>query len=199
MASHDDEFVEYVAARRARLQRTAFLLCGDPHRAEDIVQTALTKLYLAWPRARRADSVDAYVRRVIVNTHLSDRRRAAHRYERTGLQAVPDPIAVETGPEDRDDLWSALRELPAAKRRVVVLRHYWGLSVAETAEDLGISTGTVKSQTHEAIAILRSRLATRPRERTTTACPPPDPSPAGPSAPARHATAPLTTTSRRTT
>ena len=74
-ALRDDGFTAYVAGRRAHLFRTAYLLCGDPHRAEDIVQTALAKLYVAWPRASRADSVDAYVRRVIINSHLDERRR----------------------------------------------------------------------------------------------------------------------------
>ncbi len=70
--TRDDGFTAYVAGRRAHLFRTAYLLCGDPHRAEDIVQTALAKLYVAWPRASRADSVDAYVRRVIINSHLDE-------------------------------------------------------------------------------------------------------------------------------
>ncbi len=73
--TRDDGFTAYVAGRRAHLFRTAYLLCGDPHRAEDIVQTALAKLYVAWPRASRADSVDAYVRRVIINSHLDETRR----------------------------------------------------------------------------------------------------------------------------
>jgi DNA-directed RNA polymerase specialized sigma24 family protein len=69
-AARDDGFTAYVAERRAHLYRTAYLLCGDPHRAEDIVQTALAKLYAAWGRASRMDSVDAYARRVVVNSHL---------------------------------------------------------------------------------------------------------------------------------
>src|SRR5689334_2703103 len=73
--TRDDGFTAYVAGRRAHLYRTAYLLCGDPHRAEDIVQNALAKLYVAWPRASRADSVDAYVRRVIINSHLDEHRR----------------------------------------------------------------------------------------------------------------------------
>lgn len=71
----DRSFGEYVAARRAHLYRTAYLLCGDPHRAEDIVQLALTKLYVAWPRVSRLDSVDAYVRRIVVNAHIDETRR----------------------------------------------------------------------------------------------------------------------------
>lgn len=153
------DFVDYVAARRARLHATAYLLCGDDQRAEDIVQTALTKLYVAWPRVQRADSVDAYVRRSIINTHHTETRRPWRR-ESPGLERVPDPPAPEPGREVDDDLWTALHDLSRGQREVVVLRHYWGLSVEETAAELGISPGTVKSQTSAALSRLRSRLAT---------------------------------------
>lgn len=164
----DSGFGDYVATRRDRLYRTAYLLCGDAHRAEDIVQVALSKLYVAWPRAVRADSVDAYARRTVVNAHLDEVRRPWFRRERTAdaamLAALEQPGAgrgadLGSGPEDADDLWSALRALPPGQRRVVVLRHYWGLSVEETAADLGISPGTVKSQTSDALARLRAVLA----------------------------------------
>lgn len=164
MTGRDEEFVEFVASRRRRLQHTAYLLCGDPHQAEDIVQAALTKLYVAWPRVRTADSVDAYARRTIINTHLSEVGRPWRRREASGLDAAGEPESRQPGVDsaigERDDLWAALKELSPAKRRIVVLRHYWGLSVAETAADLGISQGTVKSQTHQAIAFLRNRLTT---------------------------------------
>lgn len=162
MRARDDGFTAYVAQRRAQLYRTAYLLCGDPHRAEDVVQTALAKLYAAWPRVSRADSVDAYARRVVVNAHLDDVRRPWRRErpvepgERSGLDG-PAPTGVSA--EDSDALWAALRALPAGQRRVVVLRHYWGLSVDETAADLGISPGTVKSQTSDALRSLRAALA----------------------------------------
>lgn len=154
--ARDAEFTEFVASRRVRLYRTAYLLCGDAHRAEDIVQQALAKLYVSWKRVRRADSVDAYARRSVLNVYLDDRSRASSR-------EVVAPIAdraVRTGlaPEDADLLWQAIRELPEGQRRVVVLRHYWGLSVDETAADLGISAGTVKSQTSTALARLRGVL-----------------------------------------
>ncbi|WKN48090.1 SigE family RNA polymerase sigma factor [Nocardioides sp. Arc9.136] len=162
--SRDEAFTAYVVARRAQLYRTAYLLCGDPHRAEDVVQTALAKLYVAWPRAARSGSLDAYARRVVVNSHLDDVRRPWHRERPTedGLLDRPEPAGQDgqDGPDgtDSDELWAALRRLAPGQRRVVVLRHYWGLSVEETAADLGISPGTVKSQTSDALARLRAAL-----------------------------------------
>jgi len=157
-SDRDAEFSDYVAARRRELSRTAYLLCGDTHRAEDLVQTALTKLYLAWPRLRRDGNVDAYARRVLVTTHIDDTRRPWRR-ERPGLDGV-DPVGVPGfASEDGDLLAQALADLPPGQRRVVVLRHYWGLSVEETAADLGCSTGTVKSQTSHALRRLESALS----------------------------------------
>ena len=156
--TRDDGFTAYVAMRRAHLFSTAYLLCGDPHRAEDIVQTALAKLYVAWPRASRADSVDAYVRRVIINSHLDETRRPWRREAPTTDDRLDRPAPTGVTPEDSDALWAALRRLAPKQRRVVVLRHYWGLSVEETAADLGISPGTVKSQTSAALDKLRSVL-----------------------------------------
>ena len=158
--TRDSEFSQYVAGRRDQLYRTAYLLCGDPHRAEDIVQTALAKLYAAWPRASRLDSVDAYVRRIVVNSHLDEVRRPWRREHPTEDARLDRPAPGGFSREDSDALWTALRGLAPGQRRVVVLRHYWGLSVDETAADLGISTGTVKSQTSAALARLRDALTT---------------------------------------
>ena len=154
----DEAFTTYVAQRRLQLFRTACLLCGDPHQAEDIVQDALARLYAAWPRASRADNVDAYVRRTIVNTHLNQVRRPWRR-ERVAADIGQRPAVVHLPTEDLQVMWAALRALPLGQRKVVVLRHYWGLSVEETAADLGISAGTVKSQTSDALAALRRALA----------------------------------------
>lgn len=154
----DEAFTEFVHARRAQLYRTAYLLCGDSHRAEDVVQVALAKLYVAWPRVSRMDAVDAYVRRMVVNAHLDETRRPWRR-ERSAPDATLDrPAPLARGPEEQDALWQALRDLAPGQRQVVVLRHYWGLSVEETAADLGVSTGTVKSQTSAALARLRAAL-----------------------------------------
>lgn len=161
-AQRDDGFSDYVAGRRAQLFRTAYLLCGDPHRAEDVVQTALAKLYAAWPRVSRMAAVDAYARRAVVNCHLDETRRPWRR-ERPSEggegSALDRPARPGLSPEDSDALWAALRGLAPQQRRVVVLRHYWGLSVEETATDLGISHGTVKSQTYDALRALRAALA----------------------------------------
>lgn len=155
----DAAFSAYVAERRQRLHRTAWALCGDRDRAEDIVQITLSKLYVHWFRAQKAQSVDAYVRRMIVNTHLNETRRPWRR-ESSGLDQVADqPARADRDPAESDALWTALRDLAPRQRQVVVLRHYWGLSVEETAADLGIATGTVKSQTAAALARLREQLS----------------------------------------
>ena len=157
-SDREAEFTEYVDARRAQLSRTAYLLCGDSHRAEDLVQTALVKLYLAWPRVRRDGNVDAFARRVLVNAHIDETRRPWRR-ERWGLDGHDEGVAPAETVEDRDVLLTALARLPEGQRKVVVLRHFVGLSVEETAHDLGISTGTVKSQTSHALKRLESVLA----------------------------------------
>ena len=151
------DFTAYVAARRARFYRTACLLCGDAHRAEDIVQDALARLYGAWDRVSRMQNPDGYVRRIIVNAHYSDRRRPWRRES----AAEPRDVPVEPGfpAEDADAIRAALRALPAGQRRVIVLRHIWDLTIEETAKELRISTGTVKSQTSDAVAGLRRALA----------------------------------------
>lgn len=154
------EFGAYVAQRRHHLYRTAWLLCGDPHRAEDLVQETLTKLYLAWPRVSRADSVEAYVRRMLVNAHIDETRRPWRR-ERPTAEPPDTPYPATVG-EDADELWTALRALPAGQRRVVVLRHYWGLTIEETAADLDVTAGTVKSQTSAALTTLRHILSPEP-------------------------------------
>ncbi len=163
--SRDEEFGEYVAQRRSHLYRSAWLLCGDSHRAEDLVQETLTKLYVAWPRVSRLGSVEAYVRRMLVNAHI-DEGRWPWRRERPSSEP-PDAPGPRGAGEEAEELWDALRALPAGQRRVVVLRHYWGLSVDETADDLGVSTGTVKSQTSAALASLRRILS--PEPATTSA------------------------------
>jgi RNA polymerase sigma-70 factor (sigma-E family) len=143
----DEGFAEYVAMSRPALWRSAYLLCGNVAQADDLVQSALLKLYVAWPRLVRGDRLDGYARRIIANSHIDETRRPWRR------ESVPleghEPATEVAGDDHRDDhvsLIRALRALPEGQRRIVVLRHYWGLSVAETAADLGISEGTVKSQ-----------------------------------------------------
>ncbi len=142
-ADRDEAFAEYVCASRPALWRTAYLLCGNVSQADDLVQNALLKLYLAWPRLVRGDRLDGYARRIVVNSHLDELRRPWRR-ESEPLDGQ-EPVA-QTSDDDHPALIRALKALPPGQRRVVVLRHYWGLSVAETASDLGISEGGVKSQ-----------------------------------------------------
>jgi RNA polymerase sigma-70 factor (sigma-E family) len=148
-------FSEYVGARRPLMYRTAWVLCGDHHQAEDLVQHVLTKLYVAWPRVSRMDSVDGYVRRMLVNANLDRLRR---RREQPGLEGWDRP-AESADTDALLDLREALRRLAPGQRRALVLRHLWGLSVEETAATLGIAPGTVKSQTADAMTRLRALLA----------------------------------------
>jgi RNA polymerase sigma-70 factor (sigma-E family) len=154
----DAAYVEYVAARQAHLRRIAYAVCGDWHRADDVLQIALTKLYLAWPRLRDDTSPDAYVRRIIVRTDIDDRRRPWRR-ERSGLAGHDSPARPELPVEERSALFEALQALPAMQRRTVVLRYWLGLSVQETARELGISEGTVKSHASRGRASLQRVLA----------------------------------------
>jgi RNA polymerase sigma-70 factor (sigma-E family) len=157
-ADRDAEFTAYVAARQAHLRRVAYAVVGDWHLAEDVLQTALSKLYVAWPRMHRDGREDAYVRQIIVRSHLDERRRGWFRRERPGLDGHDGPGRPPLPTEDSTALFDALQSLPPMQRRVVVLRHWLGLSVEETAADLGISTGTVKSYSHRALEKLRGTL-----------------------------------------
>ncbi len=157
MSHRDTDFTAYVAARQAHLQRVAYAVCGDWDRAEDLLQTALTKLYVAWPRVRRDGREEAYVRQIIVRANLDEVRRPRWRRERTGLDGL-DRAAPQPDVDTRDELFAALQALPEMQRSVVVLRYWLGLSVAETAADLGISEGTVKSHAHRVLSRLRSKF-----------------------------------------
>jgi RNA polymerase sigma-70 factor (sigma-E family) len=155
--SDEDDYREFVVTRLDRLRRTAYLLCRDWHTADDVVSIALSKLYRHWPRAREATSLDAYVRGILMHAWLDERRRPWHREE-----AVADPpgVAAEEAAyaavTDRAGLGALLAALPRRQRAVVILRFYCDLSVAETADLLGCSEGTVKSQAARGLAILRA-------------------------------------------
>lgn len=163
MLERDTAFTAFVASERLRLFRLAYLLCGSPDQAEDIVQHALISLYRSWRRVARAGNVLAYARRAVINSHVDQTRRPWRR-ERVGVELVDRPAPTGLSVEDSTELWTALRALPPKQRRVVLLRHYWGLSVEETAADLGVRPGTVKSQTSDALRALRSVLG-QPKER----------------------------------
>lgn len=155
--ARDDEFETYVVQRRTQLRRVAYLLTGDVHAAEDLVQTALLKLYVAWPRVRHS-SADSYARRILVNSSIDESKRPWRR-ESPGLDGLDPEAAGGTASEDRSAIVAALAQLPPGQRRVVVLRHFLGMSVEETAADLDCGTGTVKSQTSRALARLNELLA----------------------------------------
>jgi RNA polymerase sigma-70 factor (sigma-E family) len=186
-SSREDEFRAWVTQQRPRLVRTATLLtAGDEHLAEDIVQTTLTRLYLAWPRIRQADGPDAYVRRALVNALIDERRRPFWRRERAHAD-VPDVSAPASAPapEGSARLEQALAGLPPGMRAAVVFRHVHELTVAETASALNCSEGNVKSQTARGLDRLRAAL-------TRSDLPPAPPAPpAPPSGPRPHRSQPL--------
>ena len=156
--ARDEEFTAYLHARQPSLLRTAYLLTGDRHQAEDILQTALAKLYLSWDKVRERDSLDGYVRRIMVNENNSLWRRAWKRREHAS-DVLPDrPVVDEYDEGLSGALWDLVSSLPPKARAVVVLRYYEQLSEAETADVLGISVGTVKSQCSRALAALRDRV-----------------------------------------
>ncbi len=129
-------------------------MCGDWQRADDLVQTALTKAYVAWPRIRRHGREEAYVRQILVRAHIDERRRPWRR-------EVPGLDGVDVAPredEDTSDVFEALQALPIMQRKTVLLRHWLGLSVRETAEELGIAEGTVKSHCSRALEALHEQL-----------------------------------------
>ena len=155
----DEQFREFVSKRSGALLRTAYLLTGDWANAEDLLQTALTKTYLAWRRLGTIDSVEPYARRVLVTTATSWWRRRWHGEKPTGT--LPETSGPDGADEraERDLLWRFVLGLPPRQRAVLVLRFYEDLTEAETARLLDISVGTVKSQGARAIATLRRRLA----------------------------------------
>jgi RNA polymerase sigma-70 factor (sigma-E family) len=153
----DREYTEYVSARLSRLHHTAYLLCGDGHRADDIVQASLIDLYRQWRRATTVDNLDAYLHRILVRRYLDERRRGWSRVVLTG--STPDqPAPAGIDPAERDAVTAALRTLPKGQRAVLVLRYFCDLSVEATAEALGCSTGNVKSQCARGLAALREAM-----------------------------------------
>lgn len=152
-----DGFEAYVAARGDALWRTAWLLTGDAHLAEDLVQSALVK---AWPKWERVGpgGFEPYVRRILVTTYIAWWRRRWNGERPT--QDLPEPAAADEAEAVvlRQDLMGALAELPRGQRAVVVLRWFEDLSEAQAAELLGCSVGTVKSQGARALARLRAAL-----------------------------------------
>ncbi|MFC7308492.1 SigE family RNA polymerase sigma factor [Streptomyces monticola] len=156
----DDEFQGFVNSRWPRLMRTAFLLTGDRHAAEDLVQSSLERAYVSWRKVSAAGDPDAYVRRIMVNTHARRHRRKLKEILSV-RDASPVPEVAERGDrmaqaEDRSVLMRALAQLPARQREAVVLRYWEDLTETQTAETMGCSVGSVKSNAAKGIAKLRA-------------------------------------------
>ncbi|ADB33733.1 RNA polymerase, sigma-24 subunit, ECF subfamily [Kribbella flavida DSM 17836] len=154
--SVEDEFAEYVHGHYGRMLRTARLLTGgDVHGAEDLVQTACTKLYLHWDKLRQDEGAGPYADRILVNTFIDERRRFWWRRETPTADLLDAAPAQGPDPAVRLTLQAALRQLPRRQRAVVVLRYFQDLDVATVAAVMECSEGTVKSQTARALGKLR--------------------------------------------
>jgi RNA polymerase sigma-70 factor (sigma-E family) len=153
----DAAYVAYVHGRVPALRRIAYLLCGDGHQTDDLVQETITKLYARWPRISGMDNVDAYVHTMLVRAFLDEKRRGWWRVRLLG--SPPDsPADAPGGAEDRTVLRAALAKVPPRQQAVLVLRFLCDLPVADVARILNCSDGTVKSQTSHGLAALRRIL-----------------------------------------
>jgi RNA polymerase sigma-70 factor (sigma-E family) len=156
VASAEEEFADFAAAASPRLRRLAFLLCGDWHASEDLVQTTFAKMFVSWRKIRRQDAEHAYASRTLVNTYLADKR--LRRSEEILTSRPPERSIQPSGPETRIVVLNALATLPPKSRAVVVLRYWADLSVDQVADMLGCSPGNVKSQSARALSKLRTML-----------------------------------------
>jgi RNA polymerase sigma-70 factor (sigma-E family) len=154
-------FVDLVAARSASLFRTAYAVAGDHQLAQDLLQEALAKAYVAWPRLRDETKAEAYVRRTIVTTAISWWRRPS--FHERPVAVLPEPRGADAAEQvaTHDAVWSLVRSLPPRQRAALVLRYYEELSEAETADLMGCSVGTVKSQVSAALGKLREQVGDR--------------------------------------
>jgi RNA polymerase sigma-70 factor (sigma-E family) len=160
----EDDFVQFAEAVAPRLRRTAFLLCGDWHTAEDLAQTTLAKVFASWHRIRDANAVSAYAMRTLLNSYLAESRKK--RLGELLTSRLPERPVEQPSPELRMAVLAALATLPPRARAVVILRYWADQSVDQTAALLGCSPGNVKSQSARALDKLRLLLedaATEPR------------------------------------
>jgi RNA polymerase sigma-70 factor (sigma-E family) len=159
--AEEASYREFVTARMEALRRTAFLLCRNWHTADDLVSITIGKLYRHWRRVAGAPHLDAYVRKILLRSWLDEQRRPWRREQ--PAEELPEPVLeMDFGVVDRDQLLDLLSALPPGRRAAVVLRFYCDLSVEETAEILGCSTGTVKSQTARGLDTLRAKASEVP-------------------------------------
>lgn len=156
--SASTDFEAWFPMGRARLMRVAYLLTSDQSRAEDLAQATLVKVYLSWDRISSSDNVNAYARKVLLNEFNSDWRRPVTRREVLTDQPLASLTLVADGPNDPSDLFALVKQLPPQQRAVLVLRYYEGLTEAEIAAVLGISSGTVKAHANRALGALRAQL-----------------------------------------
>jgi RNA polymerase sigma-70 factor (ECF subfamily) len=149
---------EFLAARGPALLRTAYLICGDRHQAEDLFQNAMARLLVHWSRVASGDP-EAYVRRILINSTINWWQRL--RARETSVEVVPERAGADFAAQqaDRDEMWRALAALAPRQRAVLVLRYYEDLTEAQTATLLGCSVGTVKSQHAKALAALRAHAS----------------------------------------
>lgn len=157
--SEENAYREYVTARMEVMRRTAYLLCRDWHTADDLVSITIAKLYRHWARVGQQSTIDAYVRKALLRTWLDEKRRPWNRREQVTEELPELPTMTEFAVVGRAQLMDLLDGLPPKRRAAVVLRLYLDLSVEETAEILGCSVGTVKSQTARGLDTLRTRAA----------------------------------------
>lgn len=160
MKDRDGAFADYFASRSSAMRGTAFLLCGDWHRAEDLVQTTFVKLYRAWYRIGGHQTLDAYTRQILVRTFLDETRRGFFHRERPTAEQTERFEPVAGSVEDRLVLLRALAEVAPRQRAALVLRFWEDMSVEDTAKALRCSAGTVKSQTARGLEALRDLVPT---------------------------------------
>lgn len=163
--SDEESFRRFAVEHAARLRRSAYLCCGDWHLAEDLMQSTLVKVYRAWSRVEKDESLANYSRTVLLRTWLDEKRRPWRRAEQTTAE-LPEQVDDTRGPADSPErLWArelvhqGLLRLPPRQRAVIVLRYFDDLSVAEAAEVMGCSEGTVKSQTARGLDALRASVS----------------------------------------
>ncbi|GAA2023828.1 SigE family RNA polymerase sigma factor [Catenulispora yoronensis] len=159
MTEAEEEFREFAAAVQGHLRRSAYLLCGDWHLAEDIVQTAFVNIFRAWRRVRKVDNRLAYARQVVYRCFLDQYRKAKKQVPVVSMEGVAEPVTAEARDAFDGAVLEVLNALPPGARAVIVLRFWEDLTIEQTAAVLKVTEGTVKSQTSRALAQLRVRLA----------------------------------------